>query len=176
MNRPNIAHEDEHHLVATWGNLLLLIWKNETRLAAIQGLRDTMQGLAKRQPDGMTLLTVIERGAPLPSSTERRALSDVLRDFSGSVLRSAVLIDADGLRAATVRSVITGLTLIARQPYPHRVFGRAAEAAAWLYPTLRFDGAKPNSLELLGAIDTIRGKESGVGGRAPSSRAGAGSV
>ena len=50
--------------------------------------------------------------------------------------------ESDGFRASAVRSVATGLAILARQPFPHRVFPSITTASDWLGKELRAAGLK----------------------------------
>jgi hypothetical protein len=78
------------------------------------------------------LLTVVQASAPPPDPTQRQAIADVLRGASDYVKSSAVVIEGDGFRSAFVRGVVTGLTLLARQKFPHQVRSMTNAAATFV--------------------------------------------
>jgi hypothetical protein len=138
--------------VGSWRDqLCLIIWTGETTEATIQVAEAHVADLA-RQPGHLLLMNVIEEGAPMPSSRARKALAAVLGRFADAIAASAVVCEGVGFRAAAVRGVVTGLTLIARQPYPHKAFPTVETASRWL--AARETGL--SSDELTTAIDQLR--------------------
>lgn len=88
------------------------------------------RGAAKGKAVGV--ITIVEQNAPLPSAEARRAMAEFLSTRRGRIAASAVVFEGAGFRAAAVRGVVTGLTLVAQQPFPHRVFAVVKDAAAWI--------------------------------------------
>jgi hypothetical protein len=130
MNSPHMAVEPEAwHLIvktqdyalASWQQIFAVIWRRDTTVEGGEHLRSACTAFARTQPRGIGLLTVVESGAPLPPGPARRAIADFLAEGSAFIKCSAVVFEGSGFRAAAVRSVVTGLTLMARQAYPHRV-------------------------------------------------------
>ena len=61
----------------------------------------------------------------MPPAASRNELAATLRGAS-FIKASAVAFEGQGFRAAAVRGVVTGLTALARQPFPHKVFAHVA--------------------------------------------------
>ena len=127
----------DDHIVATWQNVVILVWKRETTTAALDALRKAHDQVAAKHEGAVFLLTIVEERAPMPPSATRDALAGFLKMLERSVELSAVVHEGAGFRAAAVRSVVTGVSLVARLPYPHKVFATVAEAAAWFGPNSR---------------------------------------
>jgi hypothetical protein len=121
---------DAEHGVGVWRNLLIAVWRKETRAGAVDGVSAVLGELAQNHRD-VALLQVIEEGALAPDPDARRAISNMLKQH-GSVIRcSAVVYEGDGFRAATLRGVVTGIALLSRPLYPHVVFASAISAINW---------------------------------------------
>jgi hypothetical protein len=58
--------------------------------------------------------------------------------------------------AASIRSVVVGLTLLARQAFPHRVFKSVADATAWIEGEHLRIGAHFKARELQAITATFR--------------------
>jgi hypothetical protein len=146
---------DPDHLIATWRNVVILVWRRETLVAAVDAAQDVYDKLALANPGGLFLLTVVEAGAPPPSQEARYALARFLSSGAGRMILSAVVHEGSGFRAAFVRGVVTGLALLANLPYPHKVFGSVEEAATWF----RMKATAPRSWgeqELVLAVKELR--------------------
>ena len=93
----------------------------------------------------------------MPSSEVRTALARFMTEGARVIRSSAVAFEGAGFRAAAVRGVVTGLTMLARQPYPHKVFATMTDAAQWLTGSLAQTAHVPlDSRELLGALEELR--------------------
>jgi hypothetical protein len=132
-----VVVRDSDYCVATWGDVFIVIWRQETRLDAARGLDALLAAFGKERPRGCGLLTVVEQDAPMPTSEVRAAIAKFLNNGGGTIKSSAVAFEGTGFRAAAVRGVVTGLTMLARQPYPHRVFATVQDALTWLSSSLR---------------------------------------
>lgn len=90
------------------------------------------------------MVTVVEAAADMPDSAARDELARLFRSLSASVVCSALIFEGDGFKAATVRALTTTINLVARQPFPHRVFATVADAAKWMgtYAALKTSAAR----------------------------------
>jgi hypothetical protein len=77
------------------------------------------------------LVTIIEPDAKMPEPGSREVLAQLLKGLSDRVVMSGVAFEGDGFVAASVRGIVMGLTAMARQPFPHRVFASIKELALW---------------------------------------------
>jgi hypothetical protein len=127
---PRLVHGDENYVLGYNGPLFAVIWRNLTTVAGARHLSSAFHEYAKAgRKHG--LVTVIEADAPLPESDARDAIAEFLNGISEQCVVSAVIFEGAGFRSAAVRAVVTGLTMLARQAYPHRVFASLEEAAPW---------------------------------------------
>lgn len=144
------------HIVLTWDRCVGVIWRRETTARGVEALSAAYRDHASRYPSGVYLLTIIEPGAPMPAPAERESIAVFLRMCGGRTRMSAVVIEGSGFRAAAVRSVVTGMAMLVRLPYPHEIFGSLEQAARWLgstpyadvdedYTLLAVDDARSNA-------------------------------
>jgi hypothetical protein len=142
-----LLENERDYCFAHWGPVFFVIWRKETTLDAIGHLRRQFDKFAAMHPSGVALFTVVESGADLPPSHARDALAGFMRGASEKLKLSAVAFEGTGFRAAAVRGVVTSLTLLARQPFPHKVFATVEAGAQWLATEVKktavmpFDGA-----------------------------------
>jgi hypothetical protein len=116
-----IVINTDDYVLASWQQIFAVIWRRETSVEAALHLRYACADFAREHPRGIGLLTVVGASAPLPTAAARKAVADFLAEGSAYIKCSAVVIEGSGFRSAAVRSVVTGLTLLAQQAYPHRV-------------------------------------------------------
>jgi hypothetical protein len=142
--------------IAAWQQLYIIIWRHETTMDGVRAADTHLDEFARSIPQG-GLLTIIEQGAPMPSSDVRNSLARFLTGGAKFIRSSAVAFEGAGFRAAAVRGVVTGLTMLARQPYPHKVFATMAEAANWLGASLpETAGIHLDSGRLVPALGELR--------------------
>ena len=154
---PRLLGADRHHRIGTWGPVFFVLWKGETEPSTADRIQESLRAFVPTlEGRRAALFTVVAKEAPMPSSEARTALSNILRQGADAVLASAVVMEGDGFRASMVRSVATGLALVARQPFPHRVFAATEDAAAWI--DLRLGGSAPraSAAEILMALEELR--------------------
>jgi len=130
---------DDAHGVGVWRNLLVAVWRTETRAPAVERVSQVLGRLAAKHPD-VALLQVVEAGATAPDAAARRALSGMLKEHARVIRCSAVVYEGDGFRAATLRAVVTGIALLSHPPYPHVVFGSTIAAINWTARHFSHDG------------------------------------
>jgi hypothetical protein len=121
-----------NYVLATWQDLVLAVWCGETTLAGVREGQRVFDDHAGRSPKGVLLLTVVEEAAPMPDGDARAGLGRLLKSGAGRTRRSAVVYEGAGFKAATVRSVVTGITALSKPPFPHKVFATVDQAAAFL--------------------------------------------
>ena len=122
---------DPNFCIASWRQVFAVIWRHETTMAGVLALRSTFSAFVATNP-AVRLLTIVEARAPLPTAQVRQGLADFLGQQGAHIKRSAVVFEGEGFRAAAVRGVVTGLTMLARPPYPHKIFGKLSDASVWL--------------------------------------------
>lgn len=154
-----IKAASKDHLFATWKDLLIAVWRGDTTLSGVQlgqhFFKEHMH--AHAHAAGVLLLTVIESDAPAPGSQERAALGKLLDSGKGGTRRSAVVYEGTGFRAATVRSVVTGLSLFSRPPYPHKIFATVPDAAFFLCEGAPL-GTAVAARELIDTVQEVRSR------------------
>ena len=156
-----MVDECRDHVVAVWQRVVYTIWRGETTSRGVHAMQDAV----RRLRDGRALaLSIVTETAPLPPASVRRALAETMARFGDQIARSALVFEGGGFRAAAVRSVVTGLSLFSKLPYPHRVFDKPEVALGWLHevakvePTLHFSLVQ--SLDALHALRERKVQES----------------
>lgn len=130
---------DDAHGVGTWRNLLVAVWRTETRAPAVERVSRVLGALAATHGD-VALLQVVEAGATAPDGEARRGISAMLKEHASVLRCSAVVYEGDGFRAATLRAVVTGISLLSKPSYPHVVFGSTITAINWTARHFSHDG------------------------------------
>ena len=154
---PSLLHREADFALATFGDIFMTIWRDKTTMEGVRASRSAVEAFSAGRRREIGMLTIVEPGAPIPARAERTALADYLRAVSDSIKVSALVYEGEGFHAAAVRSLVTGLTLIARQDYPHRVFDSVDKAAVFMAPLLvQRDDSTPLAQEIIDAVAQLR--------------------
>ncbi len=132
LRSATIYQHDDQHVVGSWKNLLFTIFRGRTTLAAIHNSRQARDQLAAFHRAGISMLVVVESHSAMPTADVRKALQEALEGGAGTTLLSAVVHEGTGFQASAIRSVVTGLNMLTRLPYPHRIFATVGDAAVWI--------------------------------------------
>jgi hypothetical protein len=148
---------DANHFVGTWRDVFVTIWRREVTVASVLFIQHRVRAFARRcSTRRCATLTIVEEGAPMPSSEARTALSNMFRFNAEEILCSSVAMEGNGFRAAAVRAVADGLSLVARQPFPHKTFATIDQATLWLGSQMVKARVLANVVGLREAIADVR--------------------
>lgn len=128
----HVIEVDANHCLGSHGPILVIVWRHETTRSAVMNVRRAALALAARRPGELGLMMIVETTAEAPSGEVRAVVAQAMGDFGHLVRRSALVHEGTGFHAAAVRAVVTGLSLVARQPYPQQVFDSVERAATWI--------------------------------------------
>jgi hypothetical protein len=127
---PTVLHSEYDFAVGKHGPVFIVAWRHETTVEGMKRVASLFSS-CRFLPQSAGLFTIIDPDAPLPNNEARDAGAQFMRASSAEIAVSAVVFEGAGFRNAAVRAVVTGLTLLARQPFPHRVFSNTGQAARW---------------------------------------------
>jgi hypothetical protein len=127
-----ICRTSPDYAVGYAAGVAVAVWRYHTNAQDIPELASAARRAyaACGQPIG--LIQIVSATAITPDGPARAALARMLRELSGVVASSALVHEAEGFRAAMIRSIVTGLTAMSSPGYPHRVFAGLRDAAAWM--------------------------------------------
>ncbi len=125
-----VLHAEPDFAVGTCGAVFIVVWKVDTTAVAMRRVAELFR--AADIPEHVGMLTIIDENATMPDSNARRHGAEFLARNGDRIVASAVVHEGSGFKAAAVRAVVTGLSLLARQSFPHRVFPAVQPAAKWL--------------------------------------------
>jgi hypothetical protein len=152
---PKTIANDTNHILGVWKSIVIVVWRNETTVSAIVELGNCLQDHSNLLGKPIGLFMVAERRAPLPTADSRKASADVLQ--VARLAFSALTFEGTGFRAAAVRGVVTGISMLAKQAFPHKAFATVEDAAAWASQHAVHDGpADAVERGLLHAIRFLR--------------------
>jgi hypothetical protein len=156
--QPRIVHQDGHCLIATFENVGIAIWIDDTERKSVQLLGETLRRLANDYPQGVGLVQLVAEDHPPLRSETRAELNLMLRRGTGYIRCSTVIFEGTGFRAAALRGIVAGLVMLARVPFPHQVFAKVEAAADWQLAHLRPTSPQLLDTDLVGAITALRAR------------------
>jgi hypothetical protein len=129
----NEVYASEALRIAYWRNIVIIELLASPPGPDAEKLRDLIYARGRRSDKKLGLLYVLRiTTAPPPDGATLDVYRELMRDPRGYLCATAVLSEQQGFTAAMVRSVITGLILIARPRFPTKVFGDLGETTHWL--------------------------------------------
>jgi hypothetical protein len=132
-----IHSEEPDFTIATFENSLLWSFRGEVTAARIRWALPLHRDLAKKYPGGFAVMTVIGENVPLSMEAEARKLStEITREFQPCYCGTTEVVEGSGFRAATVRSITSGIRFIARASCPAKVFADVGTCSRWLAPLM----------------------------------------
>lgn len=143
--------DNEFFAAASVNNLIAVLWRRTT-VPGIEAFRTIIERFGAQHPNGFAILTVVPEHSPPPDSEARRKLANVM-ERGGPMRAVALYFEGTGVRVTVIRSVTTGLMLLARPPDPYKVFDTLEGALTFLTQALVKSGAPATpTAELLGAL------------------------
>ncbi len=83
-------------------------------------------------PEGLYVFNIIDGQRPAPDSDVRNYAAKKQTEDNQGVLAHITVVRGDGFRPSTIRSLLTGLYLMSRAPFPRKVFAHLHDGTSWL--------------------------------------------
>ncbi|WP_437637490.1 hypothetical protein [Sorangium sp. So ce854] len=136
--------------------LQIAVWRGSGVDEAYMFYRDMKAGIARFR-SGLGHLAVIEPGTPLPPPEARKIIARVFNEHPGAVSAVSVACEGQGFFASAVRSVATGLMMLASTPVPFRLSGSVDDSVAFLAKHLAGGGSpRDSALAYARAVQEMR--------------------
>jgi hypothetical protein len=145
--------------IGTWGNCVINTWQGVPDPQQIAKIENAIRVTHTAYPSGVSLLVLIESGAPMPTADQRKELENFYVRCAPQFRCVAQVVEGTGMWAVMGRSVMAALRLVQRRPYPNKVFSDLNEALAWLEPHVENPGANVQDPHagLKATVDSLRG-------------------
>ena len=118
----------------TFRNVHIMYLQGEMFVPELQQAFAAQRSLIEEYGDQTASLAIIAPVTPLPSSDNRRVSTEMLREVGPQLKCSAMVLLGTGFWASAVRSAVTAIFAIARQPCQVKVFAEPEPASRWLAP------------------------------------------
>jgi hypothetical protein len=136
-------------------NVFIMLWRGATTDAALDSVHQALGILAMHHPEGIAIISIIERGAT-PPSAEHRAKVREFQEKLGPRLRClALLVDGMGFWASAVLGAATAIISARRVRFAQRVCRTTDDAVAFVAHQM-VGTASADALALRQAIDHAR--------------------
>jgi hypothetical protein len=112
--------------------IFVCVWLGNATVEAADKIEQTINARRGEFPAGLGLVTVVLEKSPPPSSAARNRIAELL-GRAQNVKGSAVCFEGTGLKATMVRTIVTGITLLGRLAFPHKVFASIESGTAFVH-------------------------------------------
>jgi hypothetical protein len=155
--KPTLLTIGPSYALAQWRNVLLGLWRDTPTIPAVEDIGRHYRRVMGKSHNAFGIITIIEARTPLPDLETRKVMVSLMSDTARSVACMAGVTEATGLKNATVRSVLTALSLAARAHHPTKIFSGLEEASVWIAEEAGRNQKPPLlSKDLTNAILTFR--------------------
>lgn len=125
------AHKDICALFG-YGDVNITVWHASGDEPAVLSLEPLAAKRIASFPRGVSGVQLVTHAAGMPTAGARNALAAQGRKWAKETAAVAVVIEHTGFFGSAMRSVVTGIQLLAKAEFPIRVFASLQEAADWL--------------------------------------------
>lgn len=153
---PVLLRATANYALAHFDDLFVVMWRAATTVEGANDLRTECEKFAATHPDGIGLIVTIDVRSPLPTKPVRQAIAEFMKIGSSYIKASSVIFEGNALQSSAVRSVATGLAMLARQVYPQKFFSDVHQAMAYLEKSLRPLAPGPNANEMFKGLENVR--------------------
>lgn len=146
-------------LLARWENVAISSWTGAVEKRHLDALVHSLDVVSRASPSGFVALALVpslgSKISPLTAEQRSHLLGSLAR-HEQRLLGVAVAIEAGGFVGSVTRSVLAGMGLLLRRPYPAKSFADRQEASAFLTPlAARVRPAASNAAALLRNLEEL---------------------
>jgi hypothetical protein len=149
------VHADDVCSLHRWRSLLVLSWHATPTVACLPALLRAATSIVRPNPAAIVLCAISGPDTPLPDAEARAGLRASIQKLGE--LRAVVnVISGTGFRAAALRAMLSGFSMVVRQKYPTGFVGSVAEAGTFLdrcWPEQ--DAPAPGAAEICRALTSV---------------------
>jgi hypothetical protein len=156
---PRVIHDDEGLQIAVWSRVFINRWRTVATLERLVVHGEHQRALVKATADRrIAVLTVLEdESGAMPSGPARKEAEAVAKSVRDAVAVQAQVVEGGGFVAASIRALLTGITLAIRAPYPNKVFKTLDEALPWFEEQLLRAGYEQDAAGVAAAVRALGG-------------------
>ena len=151
-----IVELEEHHVLASFRNVAIAVWVDETPVSAVKRAQQMIERLAIEWADDIAFLQVFGEDLRHVDAPARSALMTLLAAGTGSIRDAPVVYEGAGFRAAAIRAIVTGLLTQRGYGFSHRVYSSIEDAALSIARTMEKREPTRHARELCEALERLR--------------------
>jgi hypothetical protein len=156
MTAPHTFHADDTCMIALWHNLAIVDCGGDMAVDRMRRVGLAYRALALNYPQAVVGLALVRPETPVASADARAEITHFMRELGDSLQHVAVVVEARGVLAQVMCSVIRGINVIARSSRLS-VTTDLDGAVELLSPLLRPRGAGGvDGRDLRAAVDEVR--------------------
>jgi hypothetical protein len=140
-------------VLGAWSNMAITDLRGAVRREHIGDIARCYRSLQKQYPKGLAVVTLIPGGTPMGDASIRSESSKMLEDFAGVLQHVSIVLEGSGIWAATMRTVLRGMTIVARTPYTVKVHDEVESAARALAPLIE---GGPSDRDVIDVVQRFR--------------------
>jgi hypothetical protein len=150
-----IHHDEEGLRIASWQRLLIMRFVGAPTLAHLRRVRDEQGRLVRRVAGKVAMVSVVVPRASISFDEEtRRGSAQLLDEMKGHILVGTQIVLKGGFFSSIVRSVMMGVNMVTRPPYPTRVCSTLQEGADFVAEQLGAAGYATMPDEVVAAVSS----------------------
>jgi hypothetical protein len=153
----SLRRADEDHSLGSWNQVVVAVWRGETRPAAVVDLAAFIAECAARHSGGVCLVQVIEEASPPPNANARKAFAAMHGEQAEHIRRSALVYTKRGFPGAAARAVMTGVVMLNPPRFAHELFAAIPQALSWIEQDLWPKGNPTSATAFRKAVEQLRG-------------------
>jgi len=127
-----LTHVHAGLVMASYGQVCVALWRSKPTLELFEVQRAELAAGVARHAGRQLFLCIVEAKADPPDQPVRSASAQMISGHGRNLAGCACVIEGSGFRSALTRTVLTGITLLVRQPAPYRFFESTSVACGWL--------------------------------------------
>ncbi len=159
MNELRCIASGVGYYFTTWKNAYILDFSKTPTVESLDASVACKKLALRKNPAGLVVINLIDGENPPPSGAIRKYAQSKSTEDPDGVLCHATIIRGEGFKSATIRSMLAGIYLVTRAPYPRKVFATNDECATWAGPLAGTPLPKNLLLEALQSTRESGGKQ-----------------
>jgi ribosomal protein L24 len=143
----------EGFLVATWRNLLLMMWTKSVTIEGLEVCARAGELIQKRTPNQQVAVSITLSNVPIPDDQARARASKLLETTQDQVLASVTVLEGDGFWLSAGRMAMTAMTAFSRGRSKTKIAKSVDEAIPVVSPHI---APKASEREVLAVLRRFR--------------------
>ncbi len=127
------VYRNDHIRVASAGPLLIVVYGDNVPPEAFKEI-DRQQGLMVARYKRISVLSVVGGTKSMSRVRDdvKQAALDLVKKYRHDLVASATVVPSHGFTSTIIRTFMVGFSLMAKNPYPTKVFSEVDAALSWI--------------------------------------------